>query len=612
MLIAQLEPPHVGQEGDHVYRTAQPMRALGALPGVRTVSGTWLSPAMRACCTAADLLVLSKVADPDLLPLLAARRAAGLTSVYEINDDFTDVQAWNATARFYASEDNRALLYQLASLCDGIQFSSDELQRVFGFLGGPQRVFHNQLWAMPSPRPRPDDGRLRVGWAGSYGHREDVSWMLPALRAAMAKHPQMQLCIMGDSRLAPLFEWAPEERLTLRVPGSLADYHDFVSGLDVGLAPLLDTGFNRGRSDVKFLEYAAHGVAPVCSAAPPYARAIKAGHALGFDSVDTLGAVLDDLLDGSVAVGEFGAQARAYVQDVRLERLQSRARLDFYEGLRPAPAGASDSGTSTAEEQRARRFEDAIDHRAPAYADSSYVEVTLGGTAKHLYNGLLSQQDSARARRDFEAALRAAPGDYLPHMHLGRLSAGKEARAALERALTRNPASVSSAHLLTLALAEAGQDSAAQRTAEALLTIAPNYAPARMWLAQQAQRCGQSDAAHMHLTRCVEDCPHYRAPRRALAGLALDAGDMARAEQMLSEGAMHAEPTAHDHYLMGRLHLLRGRADAACRDFSLALADGLPRAVVLPQLARARLAAGDREAARELLEELKQLHRQAS
>jgi hypothetical protein len=49
----------------------------------------------------------------------------------------------------------------------------------------------------------------------------------------------------------------PPERYAFRPFGSLADYFRFLEGLDIGLAPLLPSGYNRCRSDVKVLAIAA-------------------------------------------------------------------------------------------------------------------------------------------------------------------------------------------------------------------------------------------------------------------------------------------------------------------------------------------------------------------
>jgi hypothetical protein len=56
-----------------------------------------------------------------------------------------------------------------------------------------------------------------------------------------------------------------------------AEYPAEVARLDVGMAPLADTAFNRGKSALKPLEMAALGVAFVASPLPEYARLAELG-----------------------------------------------------------------------------------------------------------------------------------------------------------------------------------------------------------------------------------------------------------------------------------------------------------------------------------------------
>lgn len=84
---------------------------------------------MREACAHADVLVLCKAVDPDLLPLLHRRRDAGLVTVFEINDDFTDVQAWNphaaASARPLALHERRSVTNRKGRLTAGLPAGPD-------------------------------------------------------------------------------------------------------------------------------------------------------------------------------------------------------------------------------------------------------------------------------------------------------------------------------------------------------------------------------------------------------------------------------------------------------------------------------------------------------
>ncbi|HXI60499.1 MAG TPA: glycosyltransferase, partial [Polyangia bacterium] len=281
IVVAHVESPNRGRQGDHIYRTLQPCRALGQLPDVTVVSGSLLSPALSTTglLTEADVLILCDIVDADFLPVIEARRRARRLTGYEINDHFLAPQPWNPTAYLASNLVSRSLSSQLARQADFLQFTVEALQTRFGHLNARRAIFGNQLWQMPPPRPpgARADGRLVVGWGGSLGHREDLRWMLPALRSFLERHPSVSLAIMGDPSFRELFAWLPAERFSFTPGGSIDAYYEFLGRLDVGLAPLLPTEFNRCRSDVKFLEYAAHDVLALCSDLEPYRQTIQPG-----------------------------------------------------------------------------------------------------------------------------------------------------------------------------------------------------------------------------------------------------------------------------------------------------------------------------------------------
>jgi glycosyltransferase involved in cell wall biosynthesis len=329
--ILHVESPNPGKQGDHVYRTRQPCQALGERAGVTVASGSLLAPAVRRRLGTADVLVLCDVVDPDLLPIVEARRSAGRLTVYEINDHFLAPQPWNQTAYLARNLVMRSLSSQLAARAGAIQFSVAELDREFGRLGERRAVFENNLWEVPALRPRSGD-RIWVGWGGSVGHREDVRWIAGALQATLERHPGLGLSVMGSDELRPLFAGAPAGRLRFTPGGSLERYQQFLGELDIGLCPLLPTDFNRCRSDVKFLELAAAGVAAVCSDLAPYRGSVRDGeNGLLFRTPEELGAAIDRLVEDPALRQRLAGAAHAYVSAERLERAQIGRRLAQYE-----------------------------------------------------------------------------------------------------------------------------------------------------------------------------------------------------------------------------------------------------------------------------------------
>ena len=113
--VCWVEPPHASKQGDHVYRTAQPCSALARVGGLKVVSGSSAGERIIEFAEVADLLVLCDSTDHRWPSLIERRRAKGLRTVFEINDQFLALQAWNSTAAFFHSPEHRALTLEIAS-----------------------------------------------------------------------------------------------------------------------------------------------------------------------------------------------------------------------------------------------------------------------------------------------------------------------------------------------------------------------------------------------------------------------------------------------------------------------------------------------------------------
>jgi glycosyltransferase involved in cell wall biosynthesis len=110
-------------------------------------------------------------------------------------------------------------------------------------------------------RPQPREGRdlVRVGWSGSPTTAAHLRSMEGALRRLLDKFP-IELVIMGD----PAFRLAGTPRVTV-VPWSSDREIAEVGAFDIGLMPLPDDDWSRGKCGFKALLYMALGVPPVVS-----------------------------------------------------------------------------------------------------------------------------------------------------------------------------------------------------------------------------------------------------------------------------------------------------------------------------------------------------------
>ncbi|HVR64423.1 MAG TPA: tetratricopeptide repeat protein [Polyangia bacterium] len=621
--IVHVESPNRGRQGDHIYRTLQPCRALGELPGVSVISGSLLTPALaRAGRLAnADVLILCDVVDADYLPVIAARRRARRLTGYEINDHFLAPQPWSPTAYLATNLISRSLSSQLARQADFVQFTVDELDRRFGHLNPRRAVFGNQLWQMPPARAADPVGaagggagegaRLTVGWGGSLGHRDDLGWMTPALRSFFARQANADLAIMGDPSFRALFSWLPAERFSFTPAGSVDAYYDFLRRLDVGLAPLLPTPFNRCRSDVKFLEYAAHGVLAVCSDLEPYRASVVPGETgLLFADLAGLEAALDWAAAHPAGRRAVAERARAVVAGTRLERPRAAERLAFYRQVAEALGYPTPGGG----EPLAPDGDDGDDGDSGAtFPGSRYVAAGDGEVERLLYDGLRQQQGRRAddARRCFAEATRAAPDFYVPWLLLGSVEAAPaDALAALRQAQARNPESCNAAYLIGAQLQASGAVTEAVQELLRCRALAPAFGAAQARLGEIAEAAGRTAEAIAWYQEAAAQNSSFALPVARLALAALAEGKLDRAVELLAR-SLDGDPDLWlSNFLIGRAYVEQKDFARARQHLRHALESNPDdRGAVLAQLAKAEIGLGNVDGARAALEEAKRLRR---
>jgi glycosyltransferase involved in cell wall biosynthesis len=340
MLIAQLCLASNERGGDWFYRVQGPGRALSDTEGVWSVDAPHIHRHRTRLIDQADVLVINMVPDVDLRPAIAARRRRGQVTVFEMNDDVAHLHPANPYAVFYADPYEVTKLKQLLATCDAVQFSTEELQRIYGRYARRSAVFMNQMPARRHP-PRRRGKNLVVGWGGSAGHLPDLAWAAPALCHWINQRHDVELHIMADPRLFDLFQSLPAAKKRHVPVGDINAYYDFVAGIDIGIAPLQDTGFNRSRSDVKFLEFALHGAVPVVQDLAPYRATVRDSKTgVLFGDPDSLIAALDHLAASPETRAAIADNAGAYVERERNQAAAGAQRLAFYRELLPfADAG---------------------------------------------------------------------------------------------------------------------------------------------------------------------------------------------------------------------------------------------------------------------------------
>jgi hypothetical protein len=94
--------------------------------------------------------------------------------------------------------------------------------------------------------------KIRIGWRGASGHKDDLMSIMGALEA-LKKDYNIEFVIMGPH--APEFNFKVEKVQwvsTFEYPAKLASLN-----LDIAIIPLIDSAYNRCKSNLGYLEFSA-------------------------------------------------------------------------------------------------------------------------------------------------------------------------------------------------------------------------------------------------------------------------------------------------------------------------------------------------------------------
>jgi hypothetical protein len=163
-----------------------------------------------------------------------------------------------------------------------------------------------------------------VAWVAALEHATDLPQLdvVGQLEQLLERHPELRVTSVGLP--LPL----RTERYTHVKQVAHNDLLRFVNGIDIGIAPLADTAFNRGRSDVKLKEYSSGGAVWVASAVGPYlGHGAREGGVLVED--ERWLEALDQLVGGGFARKRLARKALKWARSETIDRFASTWEREF-------------------------------------------------------------------------------------------------------------------------------------------------------------------------------------------------------------------------------------------------------------------------------------------
>lgn len=187
--------------------------------------------------------------------------------VWETDDDLWSVDPTNErAARVFTPELLRAV-ENCATTAHMVTVSTEPLAEVMRKFNPNVHVIPNHVDAGLFEVDRRRAAKLTIGWAGGDSHFRDLKMTAPYLRRFLDRNPDVDMHFIGadyrrETKLRGRARWSGwSERLI--------QYYQTID-FDIGLAPLVPSVFNRSKSHIKALEYAALGIPVIASDVPPY------------------------------------------------------------------------------------------------------------------------------------------------------------------------------------------------------------------------------------------------------------------------------------------------------------------------------------------------------
>jgi SAM-dependent methyltransferase len=315
-LLSTMLPP-VG--GVSQVRVIEPMRALSAEPGI-AASVVPRATKLPAPEGPPGIYILHRPAllGEEGLATVRALIARGWLVVCEFDDHPSQIPI------LYRSDVHNF------DAVHAIQTSTPALAEVLGRENPEIAVFPNALFELPRPANFATPGRLSVLFA-ALNREEDWPGHMEALNdAARDAGPALHFEVIADHAFFEALA-TPHKSFT-----PLCDYETYLAILsrcEVSFMPLRDTLFNRCKSDLKFLEAAAHRAVALASPTV-YAASIRDGeNGMLFRTAQDLRDRLMHLAADPAAARAMAERARDDVARTRMLGGQMRERTEWYRAL---------------------------------------------------------------------------------------------------------------------------------------------------------------------------------------------------------------------------------------------------------------------------------------
>ena len=276
-----------GNDGCAYYRLVLPLAILQRDPDVTIDIGIKMPPEeFHSTDHDRRIIVAQRLMKPLVVEQARIFKAEGRKIVVEHDDDLSNIRSDNPailskSSNWPPSDEWRKSW--LPAMHEAMGFAS-LVTCTNTYLATELRQYSDHVTVLPNyidsallktDMPlRNDNEHLKVGWAGSPTHDKDWTQAAPFIQNGLGKVHMSELVLIGSD-----YQWLVGHKRTTVRPWEtdLNKYFNNLTDIHIGLAPLADDHFNRSKSYIKALEYAALGIPVIANDVEPYRNFIQHG-----------------------------------------------------------------------------------------------------------------------------------------------------------------------------------------------------------------------------------------------------------------------------------------------------------------------------------------------
>lgn len=255
-----------------------------------------------------------------------ARRHDAIWLQREMISSFYTLERFTTRPRVLDVDDSIHLLRD-GACARRLAMAADRVIAGNDFLADWYRQFHADVVILPTgvdadrykPAARTSGETLTIGWIGTSANFPYLEALVPALARILASHADAHVRIISDR--APDFGRIPGDRWSFQGWSEASEIED-IQSMDIGIMPLADSLWARGKCSFKMLQYMACGLPVVVSPVGMNAEVLAHDEVgLAATSLDEWHDALDYLVRSPQVRGEMGAKGRTVIEQYYATRV---------------------------------------------------------------------------------------------------------------------------------------------------------------------------------------------------------------------------------------------------------------------------------------------------